>query len=227
MSDTPIIDPIVENFNAEELTSNFEKCANQGDVPLYEFIQAFENLVLLLNRLGSVFSFITSDINDKLKLIRDKRLKEATDNAGQCQKYVNLVKMVESEKGTFDPKVRPSKSNPPTGTRQMQLLQRAMKMLYLFMLKIANNDCNGKVSTMAWEAYSDSPLPKFHPWLVRNTVKIAVYTLPSRDQFYKQTCPELTEEEITDYLSRASKAMDTIFNQIEEIYAKENLLNLA
>ena len=94
------------------------------------------------------------------------------------------------------------------------------------MRKIAANDCGGKVSQMADEAYSESPLPNFHPWLVRNGVKVAVYTLPYRSDFFKIAAPELTESEIIGFLERACVAMENIFNRSNEMYEKADLLNL-
>jgi len=225
MSDLP--DPKVPAFIPEALTSNFEKCAADPNIPLYEFIQAFEHLVLLLNRLGTMFSFITVDILDKLKLIREKRLEEFSAKNGQIENYKNFTNVLNLEKSSIDKKKKPSRTNPPTATRQLQLLQRAMRMLYLFMLKIANNECNGKVSQMAWEAYSSSPLPNYHPWLVRNGVKVAVYTLPNRENFFKLTAPELTTDEIISHLGRASKAMDVIYEKLEAGFKENDLLDMA
>lgn len=213
------LDPPVLEFNPEYFCTQFEKCAQTGEIDLAEFIQGYEGLVLLLNRLGSVFTFITVDIVSKLGLLRERR---QTNLDG----YVSLAEMMRTENGQTSTTKKPSKTNPPTGTRQYQLLQRAMKMLYLFMRKIANNDCDGKVSQMAYEAYNESPLPNFHPWILRNGVKIAVYTLPYRPDFFKIAAPELSEAEIVGYLERACVAMENIFNRSNDMYEKAGLLNL-
>merc|ERR1711976_79402 len=77
MSDHSVLDPPVLEFKPEYFTSQFEKCAESEDIDLAEFIQGFEGLVLLLNRLGSVFSFITVDIVQKIGLLREKRNENA------------------------------------------------------------------------------------------------------------------------------------------------------
>jgi len=94
-------------------------------------------------------------------------------------------------------------------------------MLYEFLQKIANNDCNGKTSQMAYEAYTSSPLPNYHPWLVRNAVKIAVYTLPARDAFFTQAVPELTQDEAIKFIERAVAPMKQIYQTNLRLY-KEN-----
>ena len=123
MSDNSVLDPPVLEFKPEYFTSQFEKCAESEDINLGEFIQGYEGLVLLLNRLGSVFSFITVDIVQKIGLLREKRKENL---AG----YTSLAAMMKTEEGKTSKTRKPSKTNPPTGTRQYQLLQRAMKMLY-------------------------------------------------------------------------------------------------
>ena len=216
----------IKNFNPEELVSNFEKCAANPNLPLEEFIIAFEHLILLLNRLGSVFSFITTDLVDKIALIKEKRDQEelastSTDEKNdKIIKYNTLESMIEYEQKILkvDNTVRPSKSNPPSGSRQFQVMGRVLPMLYEFLQKIADNACNGKTSQMAYEAYQASPLPNFHPWLVRNAVKIAVYTLPGRPQFFKQAVPELTEEEAIAFINRAVEPMKKIYQTKLRIY---------
>lgn len=48
------------------------------------------------------------------------------------------------------------------------------------------------MSTCAGEAYSKT-IAQFHPWLVRKTVGVAVYAVPSREYLLKSF--EMTEEE--------------------------------
>merc|ERR1712110_1092310 len=225
MAQTVLAPPVLE-FDPEYFTSQFEQCSNSEELDLAPFIQGYEGLVLLLNRLGSVFSFITSDIVAKLGLLRELR-------KSNLNGYTSLGQMMRTEEGKTSKTKKPSKTNPPTGTRQYQLLQRAMKMLYVFMDKIAKNECGGQVSQMAYEAYHASPLPNFHPWIVRNGVKIAVYTLPTRLDFFKIAAPEIVKEGtpeeaaiVCGYLERACVAMDNIYKRSNEMYEKADLLNL-
>lgn len=114
------------------------------------------------------FKFITMDINDKTNFLREKR-------NSSFEQFSTLDEMIKHDESTCSKRKKVSRSNPPTGTRQYQLLHRSLKLIFEFMKRVVNNDCDGKTSSMAWEAYNESPLPKFHPFMVRNAVKIAVY----------------------------------------------------
>ena len=53
----------------------------------------------------------------------------------------------------------------PSGSRTALRLHRALKMVSLLLNKIAKNEHDGKMSTIAYESYHGSPMPAHHPWV--------------------------------------------------------------
>lgn len=211
------LDPVISDFDAARLANRFEQCISNPGISMDIFIHCFEEFSILLNRLGTIFSFITMDIKDKLCQLREQRSAEFKQKL-QIENFATVKSMLDYElannKINFKTKIRKNAA----GTRNICCLFRAMAMLYKFISKLIKNECNGRVSIMAWEAYADSPLHNFHPWIVRNTVKVAVYTLPTRDQFFAKAVPELSQSDTEVLLTRVGNSMEILYENIEKMY---------
>jgi len=165
------------------------------------------------------------DIKDKLYQLRQQRIVEFKQKQ-QIENFLTIKTMLDYELANNKINFKTKITKNAAGTRNICCLFRAMSMLYKFIAKLINNDCNGRVSIMAWEAYADSPLHNFHPWLIRNTVKVAVYTLPSREQFFVKAVPELGQEETEVLLTRVGNCMETLYGIIDGMYKPHGCNNL-
>ena len=214
------IDPPVLKFNRIYLAEQFEISSNNDDIELASFIQAYETLILLLNKLGPAFKFITKDITKKLNLLRSKRKQD-------IKNYTTLRKMIITEKSrNLINTVKKPDKNHHSGSRDFQLLQRAMKMLYLFLKKIIENETDD-LGRIALEAYNESPLPEYHSWAIRQSIKVAVLALPKKKVFFEVIgADEMMSETELVHFQRAYKAMQKIYNKADEIYKEQNLLRL-
>jgi len=80
---------------------------------------------------------------------------------------------------------------------------------------------------MGYDAYHESPMPKYHPWLVRKAVGMAVMMLPTRKNFANQLCQTgLTHEQIYGYLRECAKHMNLLYENTEKIFQHHNLMEL-
>ncbi|KAJ8307794.1 hypothetical protein KUTeg_014654 [Tegillarca granosa] len=99
-----------------------------------------------------------------------------------------------------------------------------MEFTAQIMADIKESDEHGKMSSITSHAY-DTTLAKHHPWLIRKAVHVAVYTLPKRQHLLEKM--KLHDEaEAKEYLGKAVTLQQDLFRVIEDIYAKEKLLDL-
>ena len=213
-----VLDPPVTKFDQIYFAEQFEICAENPDVDLASFIQGYESLVLLLNKLGPAFHFITTDLTKKLDLLRNKRKHDLNN-------FPTLSKMILTEVDVINKFTKPDAQH-HSGSRDFQLLQRAMKMLYLFLGKIIDDgegtkSRRGNLGQMALEAYNESPLPNFHSWAIRQSMKFAVVALPNKSKFF-----EIIGGNDLANIKRAREAMQKVYRTSEGVFEKNNLMNL-
>lgn len=203
-----------EEFNLEKLDSLFAKCKD-GDVVIMDaYVDAYEELSKLFSILGSVFGFVTSDVVEKIGILREYRSSEVSE------KYVSIQSMIQYEVET---KTTNNKKK-ASGSRTLLRLHRALEFTSRLLSDLKVAEEHEKMSHLTKTAYDDT-LARHHPWLIRKGVHVAVYTLPSRKHFLEKLKVEDVEK-AKDLLGRVSDVQKEIFVITEELYAKESLLDL-
>ena len=59
---------------------------------------------------------------------------------------------------------------------------------------------------------------RYHPWLVKKAVGVAIYILPDRKTFIKQLCQGMTEEELAKEMQLCSESMDAVYEYTHALY---------
>ena len=168
----------------------------------------------LLKLLGTVFSFVNSDVVEKIGILKDYRSSELRDE------YETIQSMIEYEVKT---KTTNNKTK-PSGSRTLLRLHRALDFITDFMKNIKEADEHAKLSGIGSQSY-DKTLAKHHPWLIRKGVHIAVYTLPTRVQFMeKMKVTDMAHTE--DLLGKVADLGHKIFEIVEKLYSDHNLHDL-
>lgn len=203
-----------EDFNLEKLEKLFAKCKD-GDLILMDaYVDAYEELSKLFSILGSVFGFVTSDVVEKIGILREYR------NSEVSEKYITIQSMIEHEVET---KTTNSKKK-ASGARTLLRLHRALEFTARLMMDLNTADDHEKMSHITKTAYDDT-LAHHHPWLIRKGVHVAVYTLPTRKHFLEKLKMDDTEK-AKDLLAKVSDYQKEIFVITENIYTKEKLHDL-
>ncbi|ELU09811.1 hypothetical protein CAPTEDRAFT_28209, partial [Capitella teleta] len=159
-----------EKFYLSKTTNAFKECIidkEEKKVTMDEYIDAYSELYKFLGMMGSVFSFVASDVNEKLKILRAFRQSDHKSH------YETVESMVQYE---TDSKVI---KDPGNGCRTLLRLHRALLFIMRLFEDTAKAETHDKMSHIARTAYTDT-LAHHHTWLVRKAVGLAVYTLPSR-----------------------------------------------
>lgn len=214
-----------KKFSVTNMSVMFDKCANNDEIKNVNmdcYLEAWGELIKFLNSMGKGFSFIASDVVEKCEHLRNLKSKVTKE-----YETVNSMVLYEMENNLIQYKSKPQKPV-LSGSRTLLRLHRALIFLKMFFDKICDTeDDNAKVSQMCYDAYHASPMSKYHSWLIRKAVGVAVIVLPNRKTFATQLCQtDLTHEEIYEKLRECSKNMNQIYESTEKIYQRNKLMEL-
>lgn len=161
-----------------------------------------------------MFGFVSSDVIEKIGILRDYR------KSLDAEKYASVQGMLKHEvkEGTTANKKKAS------GARTLLRLHRALEFISELLVKIKDTDNSIKFSGVAIKAYDDT-LAKHHPWLVKKAVHVAMYMLPSRQDLLKKMNVN-DDEEGRKSLGDLVNELNEIYKVCQDLYAKDNLLDL-
>lgn len=165
-----------------------------------------------LGMMGTVFSFVASDVHSKLKILQTFRQSEKSSH------YEDVKSMAKYE---TENSVIKTEGN---GCRTLLRLHRALLFIIKLFEDISNASNHDSMATVAHNAYS-ATLAQYHTWLIRKAVGVAVYTLPSRQSFL-QKFGASTEQETLDQVKDLVGKMYTVYNEVQKIYEEYNILQL-
>lgn len=111
-----------------------------------------------------------------------------------------------------------------SGCRTLLRLHRALEFISALLAKIRNTNNSCKFSSEAKEAY-DNTLAKFHPWMIRKAVHVAMYTLPDRHNLLVK----MKVEDSPDGMAKIQaliQQLNVVYDITQELYVANKLLDL-
>lgn len=180
----------------------------EDDVVIEAYIEGYNELVKFLNLIGSVFSFVSSDVKSKIKVMEKHR--EGED----AVHYDSFKKMMKYEKDTnlYD------KNGFVSGSRTMLRLHRGLDFIRLFLKRLSEADENMNTCTTCQGSYNET-LANFHPWYIRKAATLAMHALPSRPDLLKKIFG--TDESLTAALAvlpQTLNSCDEVYRRVEQLY---------
>ncbi|XP_068505245.1 ceramide-1-phosphate transfer protein [Syngnathus scovelli] len=217
MADSVTLDD--PKFCFEEVLSTFKVCLSEDkDVILENYVSGWRGLIKFLNCLGSVFGFISKDATNKIQILVNLLKGDTNSHYATVQSMVRY----ELDNGLVD--IDKRGSHPESGTRTLLRLHRALRWLELFLERLRISTEDSKTSVMCAEAYNES-LAHYHPWVVRKAAGVAFCMLPGRPAFF-EVMNVGPPEKVAAVLGEAVPLISEVYRITEELYAKNNLLNL-
>jgi len=211
---------MLKDFSLERLLSSFEECIDsEGRILLSKYIIGYEELYKFLNLLGTVFGWVSTDVDAKLDVLREHRKSEASAN------YQDVRSMLKYEVDNKLIKYKAKDSR--TGSRNLLRIHRALEYIVAFLKEVPNLEADDKCCGISQTAYKGT-LQKFHPWVVQKAATLAMNLLPTKAGLIEKICGD-DEEKIKaahEALPKAVKAMQTVYEKTEEVYLEFELLNL-
>ena len=114
---------------------------------------------------------------------------------------------------------------PLEGSRTLLKLHRALKFTQLFLNSLAVMNDTDNLPATAITIYNNT-LANFHPWLIRNAAKLAMYTLPNKKALINNISKEADFEQITEKLKEGAAALEEVYTGIELLYTQNDLHSL-
>ncbi|XP_015191808.1 PREDICTED: ceramide-1-phosphate transfer protein [Polistes dominula] len=201
-------------FDLRIVHDNFDKALVQDDdVDIKAYLDAYNELYKFFQLMGSVFSFVSSDLKQKIDILVD--LLNKND-----QNYVTIKSMLEHEK---ENKLI-EKSDNVNGARTLLRLHRGLDFIREFLRQLGELSDTDKTSTCCQDAYNKT-LAKHHPWVIRKAAIVAMYTMPTREILFKKVCGANVQRNV-DILPKMLEVTADVFNRTHTLYELHQLHTL-
>ncbi|CAI5437402.1 unnamed protein product [Caenorhabditis angaria] len=180
----------------------------EDNVSLIEFVEVYEELCKFIKMLGKIFEFVEKDVQEKIILLKALH-KENSEH------YATVISMVEIEKG--------KKMDKHSGCVAILHLNRALEFIVAFMNSAVSAGMDDSIPKICKESY-DETLAKHHPWIIRTAVKVAVYTLPTREKMLEYIKGSLeSESEVRIEIDTVVENGKRVHERINKIYTTHDL----
>ncbi|XP_023939742.1 ceramide-1-phosphate transfer protein [Bicyclus anynana] len=198
-----------KNLDLEYVNESFQKSLkDDDDVIIDAYIDGYNELVKFLNLIGTVFSFVSSDVKSKIKIMEKHRAGE------DAIYYESFKKMMKYEKET----TLHEKNGFVSGSRTMLRLHRGLDFIRLFLKRLSEAEESVNTCTTCQGSYNET-LAEFHPWYIRKAATLAMHALPARPDLLHKIFGD--EERLTEALAilpQTLKSCDEVYQRVENLY---------
>lgn len=207
------------------------------DVLLESYLQSWDQLLSFMESLGTMVSFFSQKVKEKVVVIRQLSLNHAPEDHGKSAgqqaaasrfkhgAYRSVRSMVEAElkMGMVNFSRRTD-----SGCRTLLRLHRSLLWVKLMLEGLAEGpDADGWYKTpgeLSREAYRVALAPH-HPWVLRQAAELVFLALPDRKYFLRLVCVE-TQQEATPILRIIIHALTLVHTRTQRILAEHDMLEL-
>ena len=208
---------MAKEFRLPVLIDAFKKALPEdGTILIDEYARGYDELCSFFDILGSMFGFITSDIREKIDILRHHR----SGNSGA--KYETVQSMMEYE---IENDLTAAKTKPLSGSRTLLRLHRALAFVMLFLENLSKSSDQDSSANIASDAYNNT-LAEFHPWTVRKLANLAMYTLPNVGDMVVKAGGKTDHKEARDLLKEGAGVMKPLYDKTEALYTEKDLHGL-
>lgn len=215
-------------FSFERMTRSFEDIQREYEIhprPLpstCQFVTAMREVVNLFETLGTAFTFVKRDIDNKINVIDSFAANDPTN-------FAHLHDAVQFELRANTARIE--QGAPPSCSRTLLRLMWALKFADRLLdgLKKAfdpNSDLttNERTLKLAVGRAYDAALAENHSWTIRRTVKSACMLLPSKESFIQRLGVDTAECE--EHFSRLAVSMSSLVSRMYAFYEENQILDL-
>ncbi|XP_070785557.1 ceramide-1-phosphate transfer protein-like [Enoplosus armatus] len=217
--------------------------ADADDILLEPYLQSWDQLLIFMESLGTVVSFFSQKVKEKVVLIRELSLRHSTEAHGKRGPpyhsglqtpesfglkngvYRSVRSMTEAElkAGVVDFSRRTD-----SGCRTLLRLHRSLLWLKLMLEGLAEgSDADGRYKTpgeLSRDAYKVALAPH-HPWVLRQAAEFVFLALPDRQYFLQLVCVQ-SQREATPILNIIIHGLALVHTQTQRILAEHDMLEL-
>eukprot|EP00898_Chlorokybus_atmophyticus_P002546 jgi/Chlat1/3292/Chrsp22S03542 len=156
----------LQNISIAMSTLAAATAAKGGEVPMREFVGLCDAIAHIFSYFGLVFKFAESDF-----VFKTNDLRSVADKP-----YHTLGPMVDDDvkKGSVKKK--------DSHARNLLRIRRGLHFVQLLLSQLLASTPQSSLKEMAGHAYEKSLAP-YHPWSIRQGVKVGLYAAPTRASF--------------------------------------------
>ncbi|XP_029651669.1 ceramide-1-phosphate transfer protein-like [Octopus sinensis] len=199
-------------FKLETLADALEKCQLEDNtLSMDAYLESYNEVTKFLYLLGKAFVFVGSEVNSKVSILYKYR------NSSDGENYVTINRMMQYE---IENEI--TTKNSLSGCRTLLRLHRAFEFVMEFIKQMRHAAEDVKLSVLTQKAYDDT-LAKFHPWLVKQGVYIAMYTLPKKAQLVAKL---KTEEDDNKQIDRVIEHSRIVYDTLQQLFVENELDDL-
>ncbi|KAF2886212.1 hypothetical protein ILUMI_19962 [Ignelater luminosus] len=208
-----------DKFDIKLVHDNFLTSLHEDDdVKLKEYLYSYEELNKFCNLMGVVFGFVSKDLRSKMDI-----LYEFLNNQETLEHFQTAKKMIEYEKGNellF-------KKGYTSGSRTLLRLHRGLDFIRVFLKNVGDLQDSDNTSAVCRAAY-DQTLSNHHTFMVRSGARLAMHTMPTREQLLKKICGDNSEDiqHALDMLPKMLEITSSVFDRIDNLYTVNDLHSL-
>ncbi|XP_065833960.1 ceramide-1-phosphate transfer protein-like [Oscarella lobularis] len=201
-------------FDLSQVVALFERIkTEEGEILLQEYTDAYSELNKFFGLLGRAMTFVTADINEKVGILRHH-----LNTTGEPYRSAQAMIKYEVEKKLLD-----KSRKPPSGSRTLLRLHRALNFIIHFFEKLKESSDEEKLSSQASEAYG-ATLAHHHTWLIRKAVQVGLYLVPKTKDVLASA--KETKETVEPKLKRLLELARPIYEITEKLYTDFDLHSL-
>ncbi|XP_074555169.1 ceramide-1-phosphate transfer protein-like [Halichoeres trimaculatus] len=225
-----------QSFQARLLLQYLKSSLNEADDVLLEpYLQSWDQLLKFMESLGTMVSFFSQKVREKVVLIRELALEHSAKDHGkrgpfdrsrlQHGVYRSVRSMVkaELEEGVVNFSYRTD-----SGCRTLLRLHRSLLWLKLMLEGLTEGpDAQGRYKTpgeLCRDAYKVALAPH-HPWMLRQAAELVFLALPERRYFLQLVCVK-SQQEATPIMRIIIHALKLVHMQTQLILAEHKMLEL-
>lgn len=198
--------PELTFFDLRTVHDHFDQAlAENDDIVLKAYLDAYNELYKFFQLMGSVFSFVSSDLKQKIDILTNLLNKDD-------EQYITVKSMIDYEK---ENKLL-EKPDFVNGARTLLRLHRGLDFIREFLRQLGDLSDGDKTSSCCQDAYNKT-LAKHHPWVIRKAAIVAMYAMPNREALLKKVCGENVQRNL-DILPKMLEITADVYNRTDSIY---------
>ncbi|XP_058461180.1 ceramide-1-phosphate transfer protein [Malaya genurostris] len=205
-----------EKFDLRKVHQSFQQSlAEEDDVFIDGYLEAFRELYKFFALMGTVFGFVSSDVKEKVEILQKLRIQKENGD-----KFESIRKMMEYERSAnlLD------KKDYVSGCRTLLRLHRGLDFIYVFLKRLGElSEGDAKTNAICQTAYNET-LAQYHPWLIRKGAVVAMYALPTRDQLLEKVC--LDASVAISLLPEMLAVGRQVYDRTQELYTQFDMHGL-
>lgn len=171
--------------------------------------------------MGTIFLFVTSDLETKIGLLETYR---NVEKGGCNPAYLTIQSAIEFE--TKENLLRDTKRQ--SGARTILRLHRALEFLSSMMLNLSRLSETDESAPSVRDAYSNT-LAKHHPWTIRTIASFAMRTLPHKKNLVESVLGKdnaANETAVNEKMLMLANVTLNLFNVVDKYYEEHDIKNL-